>query len=979
MRRFLFWVVLPGMLSAPSGCASSASEGNVSCDGVTACSAVGIERCNASLSAIEQCQANADNCLVWNVLEACGQGATCTAGTGQPACIAGCVDQCAVEGGTQCSADAVQSCTIGANGCLSWLETEACTGASEYCDDSGPSAVCTTCTDLCPTAGDTQCSAEVIESCAADANGCLDWLAGTDCSALDPAQICDDSAEPAECVAACSDGCVAADTRCAGSAVETCAVGSSGCLQWVPGTDCATLDPVNDCVDNGNVAACVVHQGDGTCADPLVMTGLAFTLAGNDFTADFANNLDLIDASCTDNNTGTPDAVVAVDLYAHETLLVRELGGLNAVLALQETCGSTEACVVSEDFEETTGYRYTASVDGRVYVLVEAYYADPALADYDIRLNIAPPEDCDNLVDDDVDGSTDCDDSDCFGQVGCTVELNCGDGADNDSDGFADCDDSDCTASPACVPYQGVYEIFQISPDVFDLEGMSLTFTPDGSPMGFSWVSADGSGGYPVVPGSGTPSTTLFLSDDTFTPYTLSGMGMGSFSFYGAAYTSLYVGSNGYVTFGTGSGTVVDTVAELFARPTIALLGEDLNPGASGASVIVDEFGSAVAITFDAVPFYGESSTNDLQLILSDDGRIAFHYVAVPASGIDTGDGIVVGVSSGVGILPYPAESDLFVPPSEIPRINEIRYDQDGTDIGEFVELTGPPGLDLTGFSLVHINGTNGATTWAADLTGRSIPVDGFWVVGSTNVPERDAAWADFGVADTNALQNSEEALVLAWHWGAGDQVIYDAVAWLGVASLPAWAYEATPTAGIEIASWNNSIGRYPDRSDTNDNSVDLVQSWWPTPGAPNTPAQPGSTYNRATYSSQGEQAAPRVPLAIPDNDATGINVTLDGEAFLGASIADIQVGVRIAHSWCGDLRVTLTSPTGTTVVLHNRTGGSADNIETVYDLYTVPAESLDAFNDQNPVGVTWTLHIDDNSAIATGSLLEWVLWVDSV
>ena len=38
--------------------------------------------------------------------------------------------------------------------------------------------------------------------------------------------------------------------------------------------------------------------------------------------------------------------------------------------------------------------------------------------------------------------------------------------------------------------------------------------------------------------------------------------------------------------------------------------------------------------------------------------------------------------------------------------INEFHYDNDGTDIGEFVEIAGPTGTDLTGWSLVLYNGT---------------------------------------------------------------------------------------------------------------------------------------------------------------------------------------------------------------------------------------------------------------------------------
>ena len=58
---------------------------------------------------------------------------------------------------------------------------------------------------------------------------------------------------------------------------------------------------------------------------------------------------------------------------------------------------------------------------------------------------------CDNGVDDDGDGLTDCDDPDCAAEPGCLVE-DCDNGADDDGDGLTDCADPDCAQSPPCLP-----------------------------------------------------------------------------------------------------------------------------------------------------------------------------------------------------------------------------------------------------------------------------------------------------------------------------------------------------------------------------------------------------------------------------------------------------------------------------------------------------------------------------------------------
>jgi hypothetical protein len=47
--------------------------------------------------------------------------------------------------------------------------------------------------------------------------------------------------------------------------------------------------------------------------------------------------------------------------------------------------------------------------------------------------------------------------------------------------------------------------------------------------------------------------------------------------------------------------------------------------------------------------------------------------------------------------------------PTSVVFINELHYDNVGTDSGEAIELAGPAGTDLTGWTLVLYNGTSGA------------------------------------------------------------------------------------------------------------------------------------------------------------------------------------------------------------------------------------------------------------------------------
>ncbi len=114
-------------------------------------------------------------------------------------------------------------------------------------------------------------------------------------------------------------------------------------------------------------------------------------------------------------------------------------------------------------------------------------------------------------------------------------------------------------------------------------------------------------------------------------------------------------------------------------------------------------------------------------------------------------------------------------------------------------------------------------------------------------------------------------------------------------------------------------------------------------------------------------------PVDIPDSDPVGITSTIFVNTSL--SVTDVKVPIDVTHTWIGDLIVELTSPEGTVVRLHNRTGSSADDINGTYDGDLVvdgPGSLLD-FVGENPGG-DWTLFVSDNVGSDTGVLNSWGL-----
>ena len=81
-------------------------------------------------------------------------------------------------------------------------------------------------------------------------------------------------------------------------------------------------------------------------------------------------------------------------------------------------------------------------------------------------------------------------------------------------------------------------------------------------------------------------------------------------------------------------------------------------------------------------------------------------------------------LAAGALALVAPSPAAAFAPAAATVFISEIHYDNTGTDTGEAIEVTGPAGTDLTGWSIVLHNGSNGAV-YDTDALNGVIPDQG--------------------------------------------------------------------------------------------------------------------------------------------------------------------------------------------------------------------------------------------------------------
>ena len=98
----------------------------------------------------------------------------------------------------------------------------------------------------------------------------------------------------------------------------------------------------------------------------------------------------------------------------------------------------------------------------------------------------------------------------------------------------------------------------------------------------------------------------------------------------------------------------------------------------------------------------------------------------------------------------------------------------------------------------------------------------------------------------------------------------------------------------------------------------------------------------------------------IGDNVTVDSPITVSGRS--GNAPGNASVTLAIVHTYIGDLKVDLVAPDGSLYNIHNRSGGSADNINRTVAL-NLSTEALNG---------TWKLRVNDNAANDTGKIDSW-------
>jgi vibriolysin len=251
--------------------------------------------------------------------------------------------------------------------------------------------------------------------------------------------------------------------------------------------------------------------------------------------------------------------------------------------------------------------------------------------------------------------------------------------------------------------------------------------------------------------------------------------------------------------------------------------------GGTGDADMYVRFGSAPdSVTYDCRPY----TTGNVETCTIATAQAGTYYVMLnPYAAFS---GVTLNGAFSTGGTP---------PPSGHLVINEVEYDETGsTDAGEFVEIYNgtTAAVSLSGYSLVFVNGAGNATYLTQSLAGAgSLAAGQYLVVGNASVtPAAGALKINFATGSDKIQNGSPDGVALVNGSTLVDALSYEGsitaavITGVGTVSLVEGTVLATSVADSNTVT--QSIGRFPNGSDTNNASVDWKVRSVVTPGAAN-------------------------------------------------------------------------------------------------------------------------------------------------
>lgn len=356
-----------------------------------------------------------------------------------------------------------------------------------------------------------------------------------------------------------------------------------------------------------------------------------------------------------------------------------------------------------------------------------------------------------------------------------------------------------------------------------------------------------GVSGAPSFPTQLVAQLARATSSDTLVTVTSSGPGLGVMNLtIPAGQTRVPIALSGVTasatpytlsaTFNGITRTAQVRVLDLMEAPALTALGPAMSTATPGTTVTL-----TVSLDIPAPP------GGTLVTLAAMGGSVPM-TVTVPANqtraeviftaGAMTGNATV---SATLGMVTRTAMVSIVEASSAGLIINEVDYDQVGTDNGEFIEIMNASRLpiDLTGVALVLVNGSNSTEYARVALSGTLAP-GAYAVVANSGVTVPSGV-ARFNIANDSVQNGAPDGVALI---NTTDGSLLDALSYEGsirMATITGVTGRVDLVEGSALASTvadsntaAGSLARVPNGGDTNDANADWRFVTMPTPGAAN-------------------------------------------------------------------------------------------------------------------------------------------------
>lgn len=321
--------------------------------------------------------------------------------------------------------------------------------------------------------------------------------------------------------------------------------------------------------------------------------------------------------------------------------------------------------------------------------------------------------------------------------------------------------------------------------------------------------------------------------------------------------------TGGGVTIPNGQSSAVVLMSGLAASPGVTLTAS-LGGNMSTATVRVltaNEQPASLAITPSAIQVVQNGTTSvdlGLDIPAPPGGVLVSLAVAPPSAGsvpatvlipadqlsasfsyTDLGVAMSATLSATAGSLSDSATVSVTQGAGLV--INEVDYDQPGTDTTEYVEIYNPTSsaISLAGYTLVFMNGSNNTQYASVDLSSAgSLGPGQYLVVGSATLLGQISNGA-LEITLSGSIQNGDPDAIGIFAGGAavdllsyGGSVTMGNVSGIGIVNF----VEGTATSVKDNGAGPASLVRLPNGSDSDNAATDWALSATPTPGAANVP-----------------------------------------------------------------------------------------------------------------------------------------------